>query len=98
LYDVAQPNVLVVCCLVCGRAVPWRRITLSLGRRGQFPSAQKAYTGMRRITTLRSTTDRIYDGGPIRLWYNILEYYIVIVTIVLQLPTIFSTVTGCTGL
>ena len=24
-------------------------------------------TGMRRITTFRSTTDRIYDGGPIRL-------------------------------
>ena len=23
------------------------------------------YTGMRRITTFRSTTDRIYDGGPI---------------------------------
>jgi len=24
-------------------------------------------TGMSRITTFRSTTDRIYDGGPIRL-------------------------------
>ena len=24
-------------------------------------------TGMRRITTFRSTTDRIHDGGPIRL-------------------------------
>ena len=24
-------------------------------------------TDMRRITTFRSTTDRIYDGGPIRL-------------------------------
>ena len=24
-------------------------------------------TVMRRITTFRSTTDRIYDGGPIRL-------------------------------
>jgi hypothetical protein len=24
-------------------------------------------TGMRRITTFRSTTDRIYDGGPIKL-------------------------------
>jgi len=24
-------------------------------------------TGMRRITTFRSTTDCIYDGGPIRL-------------------------------
>jgi len=27
-------------------------------------------TGMRRITTFRSTTDRIYDGGPIN--YNII--------------------------
>jgi hypothetical protein len=26
-------------------------------------------TGMRRITTFRSTTDRMYDSGPIRLWY-----------------------------
>ena len=25
---------------------------------------------MRRIRTLRSTTDRIYDGGPIKLYYN----------------------------
>ena len=25
------------------------------------------HTGMRRVTTFRSTTDRIYDGGPIRL-------------------------------
>jgi hypothetical protein len=24
------------------------------------------FTGMRRITTFRSTTDRMYDGGPIR--------------------------------
>jgi hypothetical protein len=24
-------------------------------------------TGMRCITTFRSTTDRIYDGGPIRI-------------------------------
>ena len=24
---------------------------------------------MRRITTFRSTTDRIYDGGPIRIYY-----------------------------
>jgi len=30
-------------------------------------------TGMRRITTFRSTTDRIYDGGPILYYeYNIL--------------------------
>ena len=27
-------------------------------------------TGIGRITTFRSTTDRIYDGGPIILHYN----------------------------
>jgi len=27
----------------------------------------EANTGMRRLTTFRSTTDRIYDGGPVRL-------------------------------
>jgi len=27
------------------------------------------YTGMHRITTFRSTKDRIYDGGPIILYY-----------------------------
>jgi len=43
-------------------------------------------TGMRRITTFRSPTGRIYDGGPVRLYYNIL--------IVLQLLTVFSTVTN----
>ena len=32
------------------------------GLRKQLP-----YTVMRRITTFRLTTDRIYDGGPIRL-------------------------------
>ena len=40
-----------------------------------------------------STTDTIYDDGPIRLYYNI-----TILTIVLHLPTVFSTVTCCTGL
>jgi hypothetical protein len=29
-------------------------------------------TEMRGISTFRSTTDRIYDGGPIRLYYNII--------------------------
>jgi hypothetical protein len=48
---------------------------------------------MRRITTFRSTTDRIYDGSPI-----ILQCNIIIHTIWLQLPTVFSTVTCCTGL
>jgi len=34
------------------------------------------YTGMGRITTFRSTTDHIYDGGPIiiPLCYNCLQY------------------------
>jgi hypothetical protein len=52
------------------------------------------YTSMRRITTFRSTTGLIYDGGPIRLCYNI----IILQYIVLRLPTVFSTVTYCTGL
>jgi len=39
-----------------------------------------------------SMTNHIYDGGPI-----ILEYNIIILNTVLQLPTIFSTVTCCTG-
>jgi hypothetical protein len=30
------------------------------------------YTYMPRVATFRSTTDRIYDGGPIRLQYNII--------------------------
>jgi hypothetical protein len=50
-------------------------------------------TDMRRIRTFRLTTDRTYDSGPITLWY----YNIIILTIVLQLPTVFSTVTWCTG-
>ena len=28
------------------------------------------YTDMRRVTTFQSTTDHIYDGVPIILWYN----------------------------
>jgi len=43
-------------------------------------------TGMR-----RTTTDRIYDCGPIILYY----YNIIMLTIVLQLPTVFSTLTCC---
>jgi hypothetical protein len=34
-----------------------------------------AYTDMRRITTYRSTTDRIYDCGPVRLYYYYYYYY-----------------------
>jgi hypothetical protein len=51
-------------------------------------------TGMRRITTFQLTTDRVYDGGPIRLQY----YNIIILTIMLQVPRLFSVVTYCTGL
>ena len=32
------------------------------------------YTVIRRVTTFRSTTDRIYDSGPIILYYIILYY------------------------
>ena len=51
---------------------------------------------MRRITTFRSTTDRIYDGGPIILQYYNTWYNVIILTVVFQLPTVFSTVTCCT--
>jgi hypothetical protein len=50
-------------------------------------------TVMCHIMTFQSTTDCIYDGGAIRLQYNI-----TILTTVLELPTVFSTVTCCTGL
>jgi len=45
------------------------------------------YIGMCRISTFRSTTDCIYDGGPI-----IIKYHCV------KMPTVFSRVTRCTGL
>jgi hypothetical protein len=32
---------------------------------------------MHRLTTFRSTTDHIYDYGPIRLYHNITIYYII---------------------
>jgi len=38
------------------------------------PRYFRPYTGMRRLTTFRSTTDLINDGGPI-----ILRYYIIII-------------------
>jgi hypothetical protein len=55
------------------------------------------------ITTFRSTTDRIYDGGPMRfniIYYIVTQWYynIIVLTTVLQLPTVFSTVICCTGL
>ena len=51
------------------------------------------HTAIHCIPTFRSTTDCIYDSGPIRL-----QYIIIILTAVLQLPTVFSTVACCTGL
>jgi hypothetical protein len=42
-------------------------------------------TVMRRVTAFRSTTDRIYDGGTI-----IFLCTIIILTVVLQLLTVFS--------
>ena len=45
-----------------------RLISLPFSREGTYPQVTFVkYTDMRRITTFRSTTDRIYDGGPIRL-------------------------------
>jgi len=44
------------------------------------PYTQNANTPeshMHRITTFWSTTDRIYDGGPIRLHHNI-KFYIIL--------------------
>ena len=51
-------------------------------------------TVMRHVTMFQSTMDRMYDGGSIRLDY----YNIIILTVVIQLPTVFSTVTCCTDL
>ena len=48
----------------------------SLGRDGS--------TAMCRKTTFRSTTERIYDGGPIILYYNIIILTIVLGTAVAQ--------------
>ena len=45
-----------------------------------------SYTDMRLVTTFRSTTDRICDGGPIILYYIILYhiiYYIILYYIIL---------------
>ena len=41
-----------------------------------FCRLKPLFTVMRRITTFRSTTGHIYDGGPIRL--NIINYNIII--------------------
>jgi len=41
-------------------------------------STEHTCTAMRRITTFRSTTDRIYHGDPIRLYYYIMLRYIIL--------------------
>jgi hypothetical protein len=46
--------------------------------------ATKSCTVMRHIPMILSMMDYMYDGGPKRLYY-----YIIILTIVLQLPTAF---------
>jgi hypothetical protein len=46
------------------------------GRTEGYKDDHGVNTVMRRITTFRSTTDRIYDGGPIiLLHYNIILQY-----------------------
>jgi len=55
-----------VCVFVCDH-VAWMLVYERVG-------VVCVYTGMHRITTFPSTTDRIYDDGPIRLKY----YYIIL--------------------
>ena len=71
----------------------FRLMILSTGIVHQSTVYTALTTGMRCITTFQSTTDHLYEGGPI-----IVKYKNIILTIVLQLPTVFSTVTRCTGL
>ena len=40
-------------------------------------------TGVHSITTFRSTTNCIYDGGPVRLYYYIILHYIILYYIIL---------------
>ena len=63
--------------MTINHAIPWpdqdanstpREYNRKRYRSSQLCSCLQPFTtGMRRITTFRSTTDRIYDGGPIRL-------------------------------
>jgi len=46
-------------------------------------------TVMRRITTFRLATDRIYDGGPIRLQYCNIIYYSIILCYVISYHIIY---------
>ena len=52
-------------------------------------------TVMCHIMTSRSVTDHIYNGGPIIIYYIMILYCN---TVVLQLPTVFSTVMCSTSL
>jgi hypothetical protein len=45
------------------------------------------YTVLRRITSFRSTTDRVYDGCPITLLYYIILYYIILYYMILYYST-----------
>jgi hypothetical protein len=46
------------------------------GKMGMVPHHTSLSTVMRRIMTFQSTTDRIYDGGPIRLWYYNIIFFL----------------------
>ena len=73
------------------------RTLLHLQKRHKFcvTHNMESCTGTRRITTFRSTTDRMYDGGP---YYcnSIIKYYNIYRCV--KVPTVFSTVTCCTCL
>ena len=51
---------------------------------------------MRRITTFRSTRDRIYDGGPIILQYNIIILTIVLIACSIQYSNMLRCAVGYT--
>ena len=59
------------------------RRSLKHGSQPRATYINYVYRAMRRLTTFRSTTDRIYDGGPIRLRYNIYNIIINIIYIVI---------------
>jgi len=52
-------------------------------------------TGMRRITKFRSTTDRIYDSGPIRLEYYSIIIYLALCYTCLQYSVQYHAVQVC---
>jgi len=68
-----QPSGTLGACPVCnGTAFILSDLFCVTSCWSQFFTCSTYYAGMRRITTFRSTTDRIYNGGPIILKYNII--------------------------